>query len=84
MKPHITKIHVVKRTFEGKDNPNANDNPITSKYMPSKKYAMLYECEEFDQPHITLYETKKLAEIAKENELKYNINCIKGELLYND
>lgn len=69
---HITKIEVVKRTFEGKYNPGANDNPITSKYMTSKKYAMLYECEEFGQPYITLYETKKLAEIAKENTLKYN------------
>lgn len=72
MKLHITKIGVIKRTFEGKDNPQANDNPITSKYMPSKKYAMFYECEEFNQPYITLYKTKKLAETAKENTLKYN------------
>ena len=41
----ITNIGVYKRTFEGKDNPFANDNALTSKYYPSKKYLLRYTIE---------------------------------------
>jgi len=29
---------IKQRTFEGKNNPSKNDDPLTSKYMPSYKY----------------------------------------------
>lgn len=38
----ITDIVVVRRTFEGKNDPTKNDDPVTSKYMPSHKVAVVY------------------------------------------
>jgi hypothetical protein len=33
---------IVKRTFEGRTNPEANNDPVTSKYYPSHKYAVVW------------------------------------------
>lgn len=33
---------VVRRVFSGKFDPSMNDDPVTSKYMPSHKFAVVY------------------------------------------
>ena len=42
MENTITDIVIVRRTFEGKIDPSKNDDPVTSKYMPSHKVAVVY------------------------------------------
>jgi len=75
-KKHITDIAVLRRTFEGKTNPNKNHDALTSKYYPSKRYLLRYRCTEYGDAHVDeTYETKGLAEYAKELMLKYNIDC---------
>lgn len=39
----ITNIEIVKRTFEG-----INDDPLRSKYYPSRKYAVKYDIENYE------------------------------------
>lgn len=75
-KKHITDIAVLRRTFEGEKDPSKNDDVLTSKYMSSKKYLLRYNCLEYGDASVnTLYGTKSLAEYAKEQLLKYNIDC---------
>lgn len=47
-KLNILNVCVVKRTFEGKHDSMFNDNPVTSKYSPSKKYAVLYNIDGYE------------------------------------
>lgn len=66
----ISNIKVIRRTFEGKIDASKNDSPLTSKYFPSKKYALVYYIEGYEfNPVIECYITKKDAEQA-EWELK--------------
>lgn len=63
IKMNIENVKIVKRTFEGKENPEANDNPVTSKYSPSKKYALVYDIEGYcHNPQVHCVRTKKDAE----------------------
>ena len=74
-KLHITKIEILKRTFEGKTDPSKNDNALTSKYYTSKKYLLRYKCTEYGGEFFDeSYETKSLAENARELMLKYNFD----------
>ena len=41
--PDVLSYEIKRRTFEGKDNPDKNNNSLTSKYMPSYKYWMKIE-----------------------------------------
>jgi hypothetical protein len=71
----ILKSDIVMRTFEGNNEPEKNNNPITSKYNPSKKYALVFDVQ-FEHGGISkdiveTYETKKLAEIRQEGLLQY-------------
>lgn len=71
----ILKSDVVKRTFEGVKNPEKNNNPITSKYSPSKKYALVFDVQ-FEHGGISkdiveTYETKKLAQIRLDGLLEF-------------
>jgi len=76
-KLNITYAEIFKRTFEGKTNPSKNDDALTSKYYTSKKYLLKYKCREYGNRYYNkLFETKLLAEEAKELMLKYNFNCI--------
>jgi hypothetical protein len=70
----VTNIKIVKRTFEGVTDISKNDNPLTSKYYPSKKYALVYDQEGYEfNPVIECYVTKKDAEQANW-ELKESCN----------
>jgi hypothetical protein len=74
-KLHITDIQILRRTFEGKTDPSKNDDALTSKYSPSKRYLLRYRCTEYGDHCISeAYETKRLAEYAVELLLKYNFN----------
>jgi len=42
MSEQISGMILVKRTFEGSKDPTKNDDPVTSKYMPSHKIAVVY------------------------------------------
>lgn len=42
MSEQISDAILVKRTFEGAKDPSKNDDPVTSKYMPSHKVAVVY------------------------------------------
>jgi hypothetical protein len=54
-KLNISNIQIIKRTFEG-----INDSPITSKYYPSKKYAVSYDIKGYEyNPSIQCVTTKK-------------------------
>jgi len=75
-KLHITKIEVLRRTFEGKADPSKNDDALTSKYYSSKKYLLRYKCTEYGNMDTDMcYETKSLAENARTLMLKYNFDC---------
>lgn len=68
---NISNVNIVKRTFEG-----INDNPITSKYYPSKKYAVVYDIEGYaHNPSVHCTTTKKNAQLYID-ELKriHNVN----------
>jgi hypothetical protein len=59
----MSNFRIRKRTFEGKHYPAMNDNPVTSKYYPSKKYAVLYDVEGYSHnPVVKCYRTKREAE----------------------
>ena len=76
-KMHITDIQVFRRTFEGKTNPCKNDDAVTSKYYPSKKYLLRYKCTEYGDRYVSeAYKTKRIAEERKDLLLKYNHNRI--------
>lgn len=44
---NVIGFEIKRRTFEGKTNPNKNDNSLTSKYMPSYKYWLRIEYEDY-------------------------------------
>lgn len=78
-KLHITDAKIMRRTFEGKTDPSKNDDALTSKYYTSKKYLLMYKCTEYGDVYVNdAYETKNLAEYAREMLLKYNFDCIAG------
>ena len=74
-KKRIAYIEVMKRTFEGKIDPAKNDDVLTSKYSPSQKFLLRYKCVGSDNVWNKVYETKNLAEFAKDQLLKYNLDC---------
>lgn len=56
----ITNITIHKRTFEGVTDDTKNDNPITSKYRPSRKYAVSYDIEGYEHnPNVRCVVTKR-------------------------
>ena len=76
----ITYIEVLRRTFQGKEDPRKNFDVLTSKYSPSKKYLLRYKFAGYKYFVNEVYETKKLAEFAKEQLLKYHIDCRRGKV----
>ena len=74
-KKGITYIEVLRRTFEGKTDPSKNDDALTSKYYPSKKYLLRYKFVGYGFFVNETHETKAVAEFAKEQLLKYNFDC---------
>ena len=53
-------IVIHKRTFEGKTDTTKNDCPITSKYYPSKKYAVAFDLLGYKHnPVVHCFKTKK-------------------------
>lgn len=75
-KLHITEIEVLRRTFEGKADPSKNDDVLTSKYSPSKRYLLRYKCTEYGSQCVNeCHETKALAVYAGELLLRYNYDC---------
>jgi hypothetical protein len=60
MSQPIKNANIVRRTFEGKTDPSKNDNPITSKYYTSKKYAVV--CEWYGKPHAEAFTSKQEAQ----------------------
>lgn len=70
MKTYNHEIH--KRTFTGD-----NDNPITSDFSKSKKWAISYNIENYDHVKYEVFETKKECEnriekLIKNNAWQYN------------
>lgn len=64
-KRKITNIRIVKRTFEGRNDESKNDNPVTSKYSPSKKYAILYDLIGYDyNPICECVDNNEIAELT--------------------
>lgn len=45
--PQVKDFEIKRRTFEGKTDPNKNDNSLNSKYMPSYKYWMRIDYENY-------------------------------------
>ena len=74
----IAYIEVLKRTFEGNTDPAKNGDALTSKYYPSKKYLLRCKYSGSDHESNETYETKSLAEFAKEQKLKYSIDSRKN------
>ena len=66
---NISNVQVHKRTFEGETDPSKNDNPITSKYYRSCKFAVSYNIEGYEHLVVTCKRTKKDA-IAYVEKLK--------------
>lgn len=70
----ISNIAIHKRTFEGATDDTKNDNPITSKYRPSKKYAVSYDADGYKHnPFIDCVVTKRdalalVVRLKSENE----------------
>ena len=59
-KLNISNVNIVKRTFEGEYDISKNDNPITSKYRPSYKFAVSYDVLGYEHnPMIQCTRTKK-------------------------
>ena len=74
-KLHITKAEVLRRTFEGRTDPEKNSDALTSKYYSSKKYLLRYTCTEYGGDYISQsYETKALAEEARTLLLRHNLD----------
>jgi hypothetical protein len=71
----ISNINIHRRTFEGKTDEAKNSNPITSKYNPSKKYAVSYDLEGYGHnPSVHCVITKKDAlEHIKYLKKKYTL-----------
>lgn len=54
----IRNVQILKRTFEG-----VNDDPIRSKYYPSKKYAVAYDIDGYEHnPCVHCFISKKDSE----------------------
>ena len=65
-----TGHEIKRRTFEGKTDPSKNDNGLTSKYMPSRKYWMKITYPHAPQGHTDCYRTKREAEEAYQLAVK--------------
>lgn len=61
----LIKSKILKRTFEGETNPEKNLSPITSKYSPSKKWALVFDVKfshgGIGKDIVELFSTKKEA-----------------------
>lgn len=51
---------IVRRKFEGRTDPSKNNDPLTSKYMPSYRYAVVYE--RYGKQRVDCFPTKAQAE----------------------
>ncbi len=75
MMNRVIKTEIKRRTFEGLTNTEKNSSPITSKYYPSKKYALIFSVEfshgGTKQNIIETYRTKREAEERKTHLLEY-------------
>ena len=45
--PNVKGFEIKRRTFEGKNDPNKNNNSLTSKYMLSYKYWLRIDYEDY-------------------------------------
>ena len=52
----IKNPQIVRRTFEGLTNPEKNNDPVTSKYYTSQRYAVV--CEQYGRRHVETFRTK--------------------------
>jgi hypothetical protein len=70
----VLNYRIRKRTFEGKTDIKKNDNPLTSKYMPSKKYVAYYDVQ---WEHGGISEVNKCFDTQKEaiEEMEMKIKC---------
>jgi hypothetical protein len=62
-------LTIKRRTFEGKTNPKANNNSLTSKYMPSYKYWSEITYEN-GQKITNCHRTKREAETAYADRIR--------------
>ena len=56
----IQDAQIVRRTFEGKDDPTKNDDPVTSKYYTSQRYAVV--CMQYGNRRVYTCRTKQEAQ----------------------
>lgn len=67
----VYSIELKKRTFEGITNEKANTNAVTSKYSPSKKYAIVFSVQfahgGIADKIVEIYKTKLECEKRKES-----------------
>lgn len=72
----ISNIAIHKRTFEGVTDPSKNDNPVTSKYRTSRKYAVSFDIEGYEHnPSVHCVMSKKdalslIERLKSENEYR--------------
>jgi hypothetical protein len=60
----ILNVKIHKRTFESQFDASKNDDPITSKYMVSYKYAVSYDVKNYEHnPVVQCTRSKKDAEV---------------------
>ena len=52
----IQDVNIVRRTFEGLKDPEKNADPVTSKYMPSHKFAVV--CTQCGKRVVQTFNTK--------------------------
>ena len=53
-KVEVISFEIKRRKFEGNDDPSKNNHPLTSKYMPSYRYAALYKARyTYDSGQVT-------------------------------
>ena len=69
-KLNITNINIHKRTFQG-----PNDNPITSNYLRSKKYAVSYDVGGYEHNPLVHCVTCKKDALKLIENLKKAHNC---------
>jgi len=75
----LLNYEILKRSFEGKNDPIKNDDAITSKYYPSKKYITIFNIEwshggisEFKRTFTTKTEALEDIETLKQYGMKVN------------
>jgi len=65
--PNVKGFEIKRRTFEGRTNPDKNNSSLTSKYMPSYKYWMRIEYDNYSSEYCkpTKKQCLEIVEAAK-------------------